>query len=493
MPGTFEYSPAAGTVLNAGNGQSLLVTFTPEDQEEFNLAQSRVSIDVDKATPVVSWFNPSGVVEGTKLDDTQLNATANVPGSFTYTPAVGTAFAVRAGETFSIFDLKVIFVAEDYSNHNIVEKAVQITILPLAPEDAAPSILMQPVALSVVSGETAQLSVTAIGQQPLGYQWFRNGTVIAGAVESTLLIDNVESIDGGLYHAVVANNLGVTESESVALTVLEPPTLVGGMDSVEVDIGAPHQFKIAIQGSQPIDVEWYRNGELLSGEEELTLDISAATSADGGEYFVRLKNIAGEFVSDAARLDLNMPASIVRGLPDTTVTVGSDVMLMVAAQGTQPISYKWYHNGNELRGETDNKLSLPSINELRQGTYLVVASNRLGSASSEAYLTVNSGPIITRQAEDQIINIGGSANFMVAVTGTKPLSYQWYYQGEVIEGATSAGLEIAEVKGENSGVYKVTISNVAGEVTSNSARLTVNTPLVLQDNLKDESNENDGK
>ena len=232
--------------------------------------------------------------------------------------------------------------------------------------------------------------------------------------------------------------------------MLEPPTLVGGMDSVEVDIGATHQFKIAVQGSQPIDVEWYRNGELLSGEEELTLDISAATSADGGEYFVRLKNIAGEFVSDAARLDLNMPASIVRGLPDTTVTVGSDVLLMVAAQGTQPISYKWYHNGNELRGETDNKLSLPSINELRQGTYLVVASNRLGSANSEAYLTVNSGPIITRQPDDQIINTGGSANFMVAVTGTKPLSYQWYYQGEIIEGATSAGLEIAEVKGDNS-------------------------------------------
>ena len=31
VPGTFEYSPVAGTVLNAGNGQSLQVIFTPDD------------------------------------------------------------------------------------------------------------------------------------------------------------------------------------------------------------------------------------------------------------------------------------------------------------------------------------------------------------------------------------------------------------------------------------------------------------------------------
>ena len=107
-------------------------------------------------------------------------------------------------------------------------------------------------------------------------------------------------------------------------------------------------------------------------------------------------------------------------------------MLMVVPHGTPTISYKWYHDGNELRGETGDRLVLNSINQLRQGTYLVVASNRLGSASSEAYLKVNSGPVITRQPDDQSVNKGANASFMVAVTGTKPLSYQWYYQGEAI-------------------------------------------------------------
>ena len=207
--------------------------------------------------------------------------------------------------------------------------------------------------------------------------------------------------------------------------------------------------------------------------------------SDGGEYFVRLKNDAGEHVSDSVKLYLNMPVSIVKGLEDTAVTVGSDVMLMVAAQGTPPINYKWYYDDNELREETGDTLVLKSINQLRDGTYRVAASNRLGSASSEAYVKVNSGPVITRQPGAQSVNKGVNASFTVAVTGTKPIAYQWYYQGEAIDGATSAELNLTSVESGNAGIYRVKITNVAGEVTSESSRLTVNVPLQLISDLED--------
>ena len=35
VPGTFVYTPAAGTVLNAGRGQTLSVTFTPTDAANY--------------------------------------------------------------------------------------------------------------------------------------------------------------------------------------------------------------------------------------------------------------------------------------------------------------------------------------------------------------------------------------------------------------------------------------------------------------------------
>ena len=49
VPGTFAYGPAAGTVLNAGNGQSLNVTFTPSDTQNYTTAMKTVLINVQKA------------------------------------------------------------------------------------------------------------------------------------------------------------------------------------------------------------------------------------------------------------------------------------------------------------------------------------------------------------------------------------------------------------------------------------------------------------
>jgi len=39
-----------------------------------------------KGTPNITWSNPAPITYGTALGPTQLNATASVPGSFTYTP-----------------------------------------------------------------------------------------------------------------------------------------------------------------------------------------------------------------------------------------------------------------------------------------------------------------------------------------------------------------------------------------------------------------------
>ena len=74
MPGSFVYSPAGGTVLNAGVGQTLSVTFTPTDTANYNSATANVLITVNKATPVITWAAPAAITYGTALSATQLNA-----------------------------------------------------------------------------------------------------------------------------------------------------------------------------------------------------------------------------------------------------------------------------------------------------------------------------------------------------------------------------------------------------------------------------------
>src|SRR4029077_5181082 len=91
-----------GTVLSAGAAQSLSVTFTPTDAANYTTATRSVSIDVAKATPTVTWAEPSGITYGTALSSTQLNATASVPGTFAYLPVAGTVLSAGAGQSLSV-------------------------------------------------------------------------------------------------------------------------------------------------------------------------------------------------------------------------------------------------------------------------------------------------------------------------------------------------------------------------------------------------------
>ena len=66
-----------------------------------------------------------------------------------------------------------------------------------------------------------------------------------------------------------------------------------------------------------------------------------------------------------------------------------------------------------------------------------------------------------------------AASFSSAVTGTAPLSIQWYYGASAIAGATNGTLAWASVTSSNSGNYRFTVSNAAGAVASSVATLTV--------------------
>ena len=65
-------------------------------------ATATATISVAQATPTISWANPASIVYGTALSATQLDATASVPGTFTYTPAVGTVLEAGNGQTLSV-------------------------------------------------------------------------------------------------------------------------------------------------------------------------------------------------------------------------------------------------------------------------------------------------------------------------------------------------------------------------------------------------------
>src|SRR5262249_21712433 len=123
VPGTFVYTPGAGTVPPTGQNFALSVTFTPTDTADYNTVTSLSDVHVDPATPLIPGPPAADIIDGTPLSATQLNATANVPGTFVYTPAAGTVLPPGQHQA-----LGVVFTPTDLTDYNVTGATVFLNV-----------------------------------------------------------------------------------------------------------------------------------------------------------------------------------------------------------------------------------------------------------------------------------------------------------------------------------------------------------------------------
>ncbi|MBA4147734.1 MAG: VCBS repeat-containing protein [Verrucomicrobia bacterium] len=91
-------------------------------------------------------------------------------------------------------------------------------------------------------------------------------------------------------------------------------------------------------------------------------------------------------------------------------------------------------------------------------------------------------PNIITQSSDEAVAIGGSTESSVRALGYGHLTYQWHLDGVAVAGATNSVLNLKRAQLTDAGVYRVTIANNFGVVTSQPMRLDVH-PLTLSTNF----------
>jgi len=113
------------------------------------------------------------------------------------------------------------------------------------------------------------------------------------------------------------------------------------------------------------------------------------------------------------------------------------------------------------------------------GLVVIGSSDRdWGSAETTDFAvvkyTIAGPPVITSQPLSAVTTCSaGSASFTVSAVGSPPLAYQWYFNSVTIPGATSANHIINPTTPDNSGAYRVVITNAYGATTSAVATLTL--------------------
>ncbi len=239
VPGNFVYSPTAGTVLQAG-AQKLTVTFTPSDTVTYKTVTSNAQIMVTQAAPVITWAPLSAIQEGTALGAGQLNATANVPGTFSYSPAAGSVLPAGTQQ------LTATFTPSDTTDYAPITAHDSITVTAVAP--SAPTITWSTPA-SIQYGtalSNAQLDATASVPGNFIYSPAAGTVLHAGSQKLTAIFTPVDTIH---YSAVTSTvQLAVSQATSViSWAALAPIHQGAALSGVQLDATAnvPGSFSYA--------------------------------------------------------------------------------------------------------------------------------------------------------------------------------------------------------------------------------------------------------
>lgn len=326
-----------------------------------------------------------------------------------------------------------------------------------------PTIVTHPQSQFVGVGATFTLSVSALGSQPLSYQWYFNDEPITDATNATLQVGPATVADSGIYFVVVNNAAGFAASDFATISV-------GTLSREMFD-----DFDPGIDFSQWSQISSNVLATNYGGS------VSAPNSLWFGSDTVReavsrpLDTTAGGLITFSLRLadGGGNPWEQADFLPqegvvlEYSVTGGSN-WTEIAAMDTQQY-YSWTLTAVPI---PPGAQSLSTLLRWRQRSHSGPGFDHW-ALDNVRVRPVTGPPEIFSHPQSQTILVNGTATFSAVVAGEPPLQYQWLYNGGPLSGATNVTLVLSNVTLQQAGNYAVTITNPRGSVTSSNAVLQV--------------------
>jgi hypothetical protein len=331
-----------------------------------------------------------------------------------------------------------------------------------------PTIITQPVSLTVEVGQTATFSVTATGAPTLTYQWFKNGVAISGATSSSYTTPPAVLGDSGsIFTVTVSNMVGTVTSNGATLTVLLPQA----KSLIPSSATPPYNSSVGL-------VPTFSGGTGVIGSTGVgSSDITAAAVSGSSyptplltspkTYTLTVKDSEGNIASTTCLVTPTMVA-ITPIVPANQTFAPGLITFTATASGGVTNNLTWSASVGTFNA---NVWTSPTV----VGSYTITATSVDEPAVFVTTTASISAPVIMTQPASQHVCTGGS--IVLSVTATYAASYQWSLNSVPIPGATSATYSVPAAAAGDAGNYSVTVTNGAGSVTSNIAVVAVGSTI----------------
>ena len=350
------------------------------------------------------------------------------------------------------------------------------------PAGTAPVVTTDPQSASTSVGGSATFTAHAIGSLPLSYAWLKNGTPIDGQTGPTLTLTGVQKPDDTDYSVRVTNGAGVVTSAPAHLTVFEPIADLynTGVDDhrallansavdahyllVQSDDAAypgPQSFVILDNvfpigpwlGTTP-DSKWI-GPRPEAGTGNVPGNYTYRTFFNVGDRDPSTVIIVGRWLTDNTGVDIKVNGVSVANAPLSSSFTSWTTFTLASTNagfstGTNTIDFVM--NNAPPAGPTGIRVEY-TLTNLR--------------------IPPGVAPSILSSPVSQQVAVGDNVTLTGSAKGSAPLTYQWFKNGQPVQGATNLTLGFTNVTTAVSGIYTLTVSNPTGTATTDAASVCV--------------------
>ena len=240
--------------------------------------------------------------------------------------------------------------------------------------------------------------------------------------------------------------------KSVSFTPDLRPLLTQQPTDWSAVVGDTVQFKVGVDSKFPVTYQWYRNADILFGENHDTLTLpSVQLSANNTIFRCVVSSSYGSTTSSNGRLTVTASPVLptISSVQNLTDFIGGNYRIAAAVEGTDAKSgFQWFKDGvaltdsAEFSGTTTTTLQLVNAQASDSGAYSIAARNAAGSSTSlVANLVVKYAvPVFVQPPSGASTFTGRSASFSATVAGYQTTA-KWFFSSK----STLAGTVLAPV------------------------------------------------